>query len=103
MSSAGSPVSSPPPCSTCPRAAIASSAPARSTPARRWLVLVPNFFAIWREGLGGTSPVDPYLLRAAEGKNEILVAPYESRERDASQCGPRGKCPRPRPACLPAR
>src|SRR5205809_2506384 len=35
MSSAGSPASSPPPCSTCPRAAIASSAPARSTPAKR--------------------------------------------------------------------
>src|SRR5207253_10549712 len=140
MSSAGSPASSPPPCSTCPRAAIASSAPARSTPAKRnhgllfggrgwgapspdhadshpvissrkWprdyslplrqraedtgLARVPpspsltlgrlhfktkadggcrRFSSREAGGAGGTSPVDPYLLRAAEARNQDLVA-----------------------------
>src|SRR6266851_6059334 len=42
----------------------------------------------------GASPVDPYLLRVAEAKNQILVARHEWPMRVASQRGPRG------PPCL---
>ena len=42
----------------------------------------------------GASPVDPYLLRVAEAKNQILVARHEWPMRVASQRGPRG------PRCL---
>src|SRR5207245_9300077 len=40
----------------------------------------------WREpgGAGGTSPVDPYLLRAAEARNQDLVA------RERAESGMRG-------------
>src|SRR5712691_3350582 len=88
-------------CCSCPAASWASCSRSTTSPEPSSLDFQKSDTTRRQVGQWA-SPADPYLLRVAEGKDQILVVPCETTHEVASQRGPRGMPPAPL-AALPAR